>query len=1281
MSGPRLPSSSQRPRIVSADDDGDLASSIPRSVVSYQSDDGAGHDPIHHIDGQDELQRLLLACGETSATAKPRRTRSDPQVKDQDVQKQLDERPSTQTFALTITASISPITYGIKYWRDILNRLDANHIRTSRMIKENFDWMLPQHNATQRQLSIYQSLLVWPMTVSTMDLETIMQLELSTASSPPTAIGSHYSYIRSWTLTSLELKRLIEFMQSEGNSYAELREWDNNLQMFGIDAGPRYFTIRYVGKCIGPTRPYDRYEDDILQRTSGILHEFMHSVEMLLPKVAKAAQVHLIKLATIDWSSATLAADDVERVLIEFFGHSTLLNRQRGGNYASYVPSREDRDIFIGLKTNFYRRLKTAGAMPLDEELWSKVDEHFQDIKIWTETNPDDTGVLLHRFTDGIVKAAVRQATPREQVHGVTILAMLGKDISLQDYIGRATFLESAGRAGTMTRDFVRRLARNEATTHNVTWREDCFRPEIPFADLWPCLKHKLVVDVIDFLRRYLSIIRPLIAVAFSREVTSVARANLKHDFGVRTGNFVPLVGELTIQHYGDETDDAFIVIPHIHGGRDKYGSQQTALRRVFDLTWQLTFLVANEAISVVQSHAKDDVFPTRLQLCKEVLAGIERTQYTKGGQRFFRIFEEAKADLKALWSRNQMQAKSEGVRSILDSRGRRGLAALGYAEGEPGTTKRRIHVESFWTKNLEPLHLNIPHVDERKDEWIEAFMPLQVGQSYYLQVLSKLGDPDEYVQALLAQCPATASTQPLDNSNVLEDAVLRCGLWIHEKNVADKKKLVHGHFPDRFLKTSEIQGHNIGIHEGTGKCQLRWHRTDGSRVTLGLFVGPARAKNPTDVRALSFTEHGIDVVDANGKALRTQRKGGSEEATIPRKRFLATESGALVLDLWKAVREHLGYPVSEGLSVGPPAAKWSQVKGVKMLSAKAQYENLVQNRPVQRQDANYLLNEFLLERFTDGGTFHCQDNTRSPDSLTDLQAFVVFLRRPEWSEHPFSGVWINHLDKKHPNIAMLSKNLEVLRSCIEEDTQAYKARPGQGDPKKRRRYAWETSFQLGSPGSGPSTPITKFEKGKGNQAAGSKQGKGKIKSVEQPDDGSDKDSDYSSMVSAPASIEKCKGHQPGDIAKGKAKMGYDGGSDESSRVGQKIKRKSKDDKRSEKVSAQSSAAQSSMAPPSKRRKSTDLSGEAVGSVQSVQPDIAGNAGSPADPLLSSRRKRERAPSPLPDPIEEIESERESTGQLKQHPHSPTTARPPKRSRKSRDFRGGVELEDDPIHE
>ncbi|TKA74125.1 hypothetical protein B0A49_04963 [Cryomyces minteri] len=333
-----------------------------------------------------------------------------------------------------------------------------------------------------------------------MDLKTVMQLEVSTASSPPTAIRSHYTYICSWTLTPLELKRLIEFMQSEGNSYAELKEWDNNLQMFGIDAGPRYFTIRYVGRCVGPTRPYDSYEEDILQGTSGILPEFMHSVEMLLPEVAKAAQVHLIRLATIDWSSATLAADDVERVLIEFFGHSTLLNRQRGGSYISYVPSREDRGVFTGLKTNFYRRLKTAGAMPVDEELWSKVDEHFQDIKVWTETNPDETGVLLHRFTDGIAKAAVRQATPREQVHGVTILAMLGKDITLQDYVGRATFLESVGWAGTMTRDFVRRLARSEATTHNVTWREDCFKPEIPFADLWPCLKHKFIVDVMDFL-------------------------------------------------------------------------------------------------------------------------------------------------------------------------------------------------------------------------------------------------------------------------------------------------------------------------------------------------------------------------------------------------------------------------------------------------------------------------------------------------------------------------------------------------------------------------------------------------------------------------------------------------------------------------------------------------------------------------------------------------------------------------------------------------------------
>ncbi len=49
-----------------------------------------------------------------------------------------------------------------------------------------------------------------------------------------------------------------------------------------------------------------------------------------MPAVADTAEVHKIVDAMLSVTSHD-TADDVERVLIEYIGHSTLLNRQPGG--------------------------------------------------------------------------------------------------------------------------------------------------------------------------------------------------------------------------------------------------------------------------------------------------------------------------------------------------------------------------------------------------------------------------------------------------------------------------------------------------------------------------------------------------------------------------------------------------------------------------------------------------------------------------------------------------------------------------------------------------------------------------------------------------------------------------------------------------------------------------------------------------------------------------------------------------------------------------------------
>lgn len=210
-------------------------------------------------------------------------------------------------------------------------------------------------------------------------------MELSTQACPPTEPGHHF-YLRAWTLTLEELHKVVNYMRDEDETFQETTRWSEIIDLYnGAASGPEFLTVRYVGQCQGPTRPYDRYMANLRQRSSGILHDFIRAVEILYPEIGAAAEVHLLKPASVDLIRTASRevvsrynADDVERVLIEFFDHATLLNRQRGGFYAGYVPRADDIDTFQALETTFYQQLR-GNSTQRDDDMFAKIEQPFRE--------------------------------------------------------------------------------------------------------------------------------------------------------------------------------------------------------------------------------------------------------------------------------------------------------------------------------------------------------------------------------------------------------------------------------------------------------------------------------------------------------------------------------------------------------------------------------------------------------------------------------------------------------------------------------------------------------------------------------------------------------------------------------------------------------------------------------------------------------------------------------------------------------------------------------------
>ncbi|THY94090.1 hypothetical protein D6C95_05720 [Aureobasidium pullulans] len=115
--------------------------------------------------------------------------------------------------------------------------------------------------------------------------------------------------------------------------------------------------------------------------------------------------------------------------------------------------------------------------------------------------------------------------------------------------------------------------------------------------------------------------------------------------------------------------------------------------------------------------------------------------------------------------------------------------------------------------------------------------------------------------------------------------------------------------------------------------------------------------------------------------------------------------------------------------------------------------------------DANILCTRFGC------GTFRSASKVRKPDSTEDLQAFVAFVKRPEYIGHPWASFWVSCFDNDYKwDNKIIGKNLAVLRSVrtvsthtrhgagkiaeTSPGTSGAEKKEGKGKEKRKKRAA-----------------------------------------------------------------------------------------------------------------------------------------------------------------------------------------------------------------------------------
>ncbi|KAI5247942.1 hypothetical protein E4T42_05834 [Aureobasidium subglaciale] len=639
--------------------------------------------------------------------------------------------------------------------RDVLEQikisLSQSQLDVSSIHAQNFEWLAPVEAVYQnaQSLAAYQSKTLrdhgvsrilrrfreHPTTVTNEELSTILNLDVSTEQSPSMPPGDHY-YMRSWIFTADKLLAVIAYMKDDMSFSEETRNWKLTVDQHRQD-------IAYVGTVAGPLRPFDRYQDDFSKRPTGLLAEFSRAIKAISPEIEIAAEIFLIRDASVTNKERQIF-EDVERVLIDFMGFDTLLNRQRGGSLVSYVPSIEDGEAFASLATDVGNAFRLR-SVPPPSGLESEISQHFQRLQKFVKENPEVCG--KRAISTQLREVLQEQATP-QQYKGVTLVTFVGKDIPIEKFLKPAHFLDEDSQSGDFMRQIFQRIALSEALYQGRPPPSDdsmIYRDLYCCCDLWPWLKHNELEFAVRYLTKYLQLVKPLIAPVFGLVTNDLVMNNFDTTADAKLTAITPAVALPTIQYYDcpaagqpHDANSAFILIPCLDPGREKYGSEvQLPFRRLVDISMKYVVHVLQVAMRTCDAFEE---LPNRLVLCQAILTNLK----TSNKQAFEDILQQAKKDLQRSFQQFRSKSESDNVRSTLNGEAREILASFGRAQGAPGSDERTLQLEHMWTHNLSPLHLTIPHLERNKKIWIEQFVQLRPLQPLLFAVTADLSK-DEY--------------------------------------------------------------------------------------------------------------------------------------------------------------------------------------------------------------------------------------------------------------------------------------------------------------------------------------------------------------------------------------------------------------------------------------------------------------------------------------------------------------------------------------------------------
>ncbi|KAJ3182576.1 hypothetical protein HDU85_002675 [Gaertneriomyces sp. JEL0708] len=950
-----------------------------------------------------------------------------------------DESFSQQAF-ISDDARASPNAVANKVYNTITQRMRSQHLDPAYVTLGSINFLVEnveEHKDILLQVLKDHSVVSDEMLIMALDLKESTAEDIQFNEDD---VGKTLYYVRSWPLLVSDLYELVAKIEEDGLFPEEIHHW---LAPFILmpEASREETTcyIRYVGKCTYPEVPFKRFIAD-LKRESGILSLFTSMLEQHFPDSYAAGRTFQFVNATIDPYATDLAKDNRERAIIAFFNLDKLLNQQPGGVYASYVPLQNDAALFQRLGTrlwrNFYNTAAPSRLAPTLQDQWIKLIDEI------TSEHPVETRTATHPMNEALLEMLLEQGTPR-LINGHCLSVMIGKDITKEDYLGLNTFLSGKSRAGHIVRDF---LARYESYELNRNFWDAALAQTgmFPFVDLFPWPSLQPVDEGLRQLRSYLNITRPLLTVTFSHKVSSCAFANFYHEYGITfMDDYLTYVGMPTVRHYAppewlndsDTNHEAAgfstIVVPLYHPGYDKYGSQPVELRRVFDLSFMVAIFVANalvtECTAADQAGDHDELVANVFaQVNPAAIATLDANL-----QALYRELDAAKDALREYVRQERARMPqiptrdpifmTELTRMRATEAAKQRVERNLYAEGAIESVERNEQVDYLWKMQFPDLLMMAAPGDTQERQFKEWARQLPEGTSFFGSALARaprVRGVDVMRNILMPFAPADAQ-----DDTWLQDEALR-----QEAIDAKVRQLMAGLPADHFssekqrerrlnalqmLEVDRVYHQHLNgteIHvSGNGTVTLRWLRPENNERVLIRFRVAQSLKStlPGDKRFIFFVDEGIALKDEMDRWMTIGKRRAA--TTVIVKAETMDLSSPELRECWQYERARVTGQQPQVVVAGPVAVTVAPGRAPFKSTAKSE-EMQAFTLPINEADGLWLLHQFLLEHFPEGGVFNMADPERYSTKTDLLESsfrvlFPRFLERYAW--HLYANHWM----------------------------------------------------------------------------------------------------------------------------------------------------------------------------------------------------------------------------------------------------------------------------------